>query len=393
MRENPVIQKNQATFDQQRDPEDQNIEKSHENLYGNQYQTRSKGVVTTKDGEVVKTGPPRREKESRAAPAEVVEHTSPEKETPVRQDKQGRTQQQELPYVDVPAIKPSVKASRAKQVESNKAGQVFKNKAPVEDEINIEDLVKKALDVEITIPLRSLAGASNVVRDEIRKQFTRLRKAVDKASLTTIIAGDGKQYVDVASIPVSTFMMAEDISPDVPEGHLVADDPVLQYLRDVKDADLDELIVARTSEPLRCIYATVNHVGQEECLLDNGSQIVSIRKDAAIELGLTWDPNIRINMESASNHIEKTLGLARNVPFGIGGLTILLQVHVLANPPYRLLLGRPFDTFANSVLRTQSDGFTLVTITDPNTKRQVSVPTYERGKGPEELQKQRVQAF
>ena len=45
-------------------------------------------------------------------------------------------------------------------------------------------------------------------------------------------------------------------------------------------------------------------------------------KEVATTLGLTWDPNIRINMESTSSHIEKTLGLARSVPFTVGGITI-----------------------------------------------------------------------
>ena len=116
-------------------------------------------------------------------------------------------------------------------------------------------------------------------------------------------------------------------------------------------------------------------------------------KEVATTLGLTWDPNIRINMESASSHIEKTLGLARNVPFTVGGITIYLQIHILENPPYKVLLGRPFETLTTSTVKTKSDGATLVTIIDPNTKRQATIPAYERGKGPEELRKQKVQSF
>lgn len=114
--------------------------------------------------------------------------------------------------------------------------------------------------------------------------------------------------------------------------------------------------MGNASEPLRAIYTTINQVGQEECLLDNGSMIVSMAKEVAVQLGLTWDPPIQINMESASNHIEKTLGLARNVSFSVGGLDLLLQVHILEVPPYRVLLGRPFDTHASSKIQTRSDG-------------------------------------
>jgi hypothetical protein len=93
-------------------------------------------------------------------------------------------------------------------------------------------------------------------------------------------------------------------------------------------------------------------------------------------------------MESASSHHEMTLGLARNVVFAIGGLRFFVQVHILEAPPYRVLLGKPFDRLANSKVQTNSDGSTEVTLTDPNTKQSIVVPTYKRGCGPEQLQKE-----
>jgi hypothetical protein len=98
-------------------------------------------------------------------------------------------------------------------------------------------------------------------------------------------------------------------------------------------------------------------------------------------------------MESASNHIEKTLGLARNVSFSVGGLDLLLQVHILEALPYWVLLGRPFDTHASSIIQTRSDRASELVLTDPNTKRIVIIPTYNCGVGPEELQKQKYQSF
>lgn len=390
----PLITENKAARDQEGFPEDRNREKSQSSLYGDKHLTRSKGATLSKEGEILKVGPPRKEKPTSKERPEIVEPSRPEKESPDRSDQLGkRVRWREVPYVDVPALRPSVKMSRPAEDVRNKPGPAYKSKAPVEDEIDIEELVKKALDAEITIPLRSLAGASTVVRDEIRKQVTRIRKSVDKTTLTTVVAEDGQEYIDVASLPIATFTMSEDVSSELPEGHLVADDPVLQYLREIDDADLDKLLVAKTSEPLKCIYAKINHTGHEESLLDSGSQIVSMGKDVATAQGLSWDPNIRINMESASNHIEQTLGLARNVPFTIGGITIYLQVHILEKPPYKILMGRPFETLTSSNVKTERDGSTLLTITDPNTKRRAAVPTYERGKGPEEMQKQKVQSF
>jgi len=39
------------------------------------------------------------------------------------------------------------------------------------------------------------------------------------------------------------------------------------------------------------------------------------------------------------------------------------------------------------------DGSSDLTLTDPNSKKVVIVPTYPRGQGPEEIQKQKYQGF
>lgn len=263
---------------------------------------------------------------------------------------------------------------------------VYKSRAPVESGLDIEKLVETVLDLEIKIPLRSLAGVSSVIQNEIRKQMTKTRHLVELAENTA----PKRQYIRLEDVQATFSQRVYDTTS---EGCIVADDPVLQYLTDHASVDPSDLIVGNTSEPLRAIYTTINQVGQEECLLDNGSMIVSMAKEVAIQLGLTWDPSIQINMESASNHIEKTLGLARNVSFTVGGIDLLLQVHILEAPPYRVLLGRPFDTHASSIIQTRPDGASELVLTDPNTKRIAIIPTYKRGVGPEELQKQKYQSF
>ena len=69
-------------------------------------------------------------------------------------------------------------------------------------------------------------------------------------------------------------------------------------------------------------------------------------------------------------------------------------MHILDNPPYRVLLGRPFDTLTSSVVRTNGDGDSEVILTDPNTMSVVTVPTYSRGAGlASTAQKQQYQGF
>ena len=70
---------------------------------------------------------------------------------------------------------------------------------------------------------------------------------------------------------------------------------------------------------------------------------------------------------------------AKNVPFRWGELRIYLQVHVIRSLAYKVLLGRPFDVLTKS--RTDhEEGRQLLTLTDPNSGRAWTVPTYDRPK-------------
>ena len=69
----------------------------------------------------------------------------------------------------------------------------------------------------------------------------------------------------------------------------------------------------------------------------------------------------------------------KNVPFKIGEITVYLQVHILRQPAYDILLGRPFDVLTESVVCNYSDENQTITILDPNTSRRATVPTVKHG--------------
>jgi len=80
-------------------------------------------------------------------------------------------------------------------------------------------------------------------------------------------------------------------------------------------------------------------------------------------------------MESANKSQDQTLGLLQDLKLTIGGYTFYLQVQVVEDAPYELLLGLPFKTLTNMVTRTFSNGDSHITLTDPNTQAMITVPT------------------
>src|SRR6266404_8936344 len=95
-------------------------------------------------------------------------------------------------------------------------------------------------------------------------------------------------------------------------------------------------------------------------------------------LALPYDPAVTLNMIAANGGVDQSLGIARNVPFLIGDITLFFQVHILWSPAYDILLGRPFDMLTQSVVRNFRDENQSVTIKDPNSPRTTTVPTIAR---------------
>ena len=126
----------------------------------------------------------------------------------------------------------------------------------------------------------------------------------------------------------------------------------------------------------------VDNKKKVEAIIDPGCQIIAMSQAVCHDLGLTYDPRITLNMQSANGEIDRSLGLARNVPFTFGDLTLYLQVHIIKSPAYDILLGRPFDVLTSSVVTNYSNEDQTLTLTDLNTGAAVTVPTISRDRRP-----------
>ena len=95
----------------------------------------------------------------------------------------------------------------------------------------------------------------------------------------------------------------------------------------------------------------IDHQIDTECIVDPGSQIIAMSEAVCHDLALIYDPTIQLNMQLANSEIDRSLGLVRNVPCQIGTIMLYLQMHVICDPAYDILLGRPFDMIMESVVR------------------------------------------
>ena len=162
---------------------------------------------------------------------------------------------------------------------------------------------------------------------------------------------------------------------------IVIPDPYEMYLKTLQLGEKPrELIVAKKSHSLRSIITLVDNQEHIEAVVDPGSQIVAMSDAVCNDLGLSYDPTIRLNMQSANGTVDRSLGLARNVPCRVGDVMLYFQIHVIHNPAYNILLGRPFEVLTESVVRNFKNEDQTITIHNPNSNKVSMVPTLPRGK-------------
>ena len=308
----------------------------------------------------------------------------------------------EMPYKGVRPLNTGVRTHPmfTKENTQGNAGagsgeKAYRVRAPIQRDGVTEEVIDQIHNTEVMVKLGDLFGLSKELREGERLRLTKERQPVvpkvpevsamqvEEIPLPTEEVLDlplGYDALDIEELPKVGVFVTTKATEEIPAGSLVAQDPYLQYLENLPPEEHPKQVyVAKESAPLQVVFPVINRCGSIESVLDSGSQIVSMSLDSAKQLGLVWDPGLRIFMESANKTMEESVGMARNVQFRWGTLTVYLQVHIIRNPAYKVLLGRPFDLLTRSQVENSSDGGQIVTITDPNSGKKCAIPTFDRG--------------
>ena len=80
---------------------------------------------------------------------------------------------------------------------------------------------------------------------------------------------------------------------------------------------------------------------------------------------------------SLNNTQNDTLGKLWNVRFTFGDIDLYMQMQVVENTPYEVLLGKPFFALTACSPKHFPNGDEHITITDPNTGRSATIPAVE----------------
>jgi len=229
---------------------------------------------------------------------------------------------------------PVASSSKAKEKET----PAFKYRSPIDDATASQRIIDHLLTLPVTLAAKDLIAISPAVQKDLRLLVS--AKRVDTAS----------------SNEVST------LETDPPE------------------EDSADVLMATTKpiETLRVVDGTFNGLVKCECVIDNGSQIIVIRKDKWERTGSGYSASRRIMMETANGSSNWTLGITENLTLTIGGLPVQVQAYIVEDAPYEVLLGRPFFTLLSAITRDHPNGDQDITITCPESRSSATLITRPR---------------
>ncbi|KAJ6461521.1 hypothetical protein C8R47DRAFT_1241006 [Mycena vitilis] len=268
-----------------------------------------------------------------------------------------------------------------------KPDTAYRTTAPVFDDKIASAVFDRSMEVPVTITQRELLSLSPEVRAQVRDATTSRRVAPapkkDQPKDPT-----APNYLVDSVAEVFPYATEPSLVEDTLEEQQAKDDRISAFLDAMPAAYVDSNRSSSELPPgafvvkdpaIRSILPVIDNKQVVECIIDPGSQIIAMSEAVAHELGIAYDPRIILQMQSTNGAITPSLGLARNTPFLIGDITLYLQVHVVRNPAYDILLGRPFDVLTQSIVHNYANEDQTITICDPNTGNISTVPTVPRG--------------
>ncbi|KAH9025616.1 hypothetical protein EDB84DRAFT_1564013 [Lactarius hengduanensis] len=257
--------------------------------------------------------------------------------------------------------------------------RAYTSNAAIYDEKTASQIYDRMMDTEVTVTQRELLSLAPELRSQVSEVTTKRRIARVNAQESTEEVAEPKPKRSTESHMPAAFSAARRAPPA--NATIIADpyEALLKARPAEGDGSQETMEVATESNALRAILPVVDGSEKVEAILDPGCQIVAMSEEVCNALAIPYDPSIRLNMISANGGVDQSLGLARNVPFHVGEITLYLQVHILRSPAYDILLGRPFDILTQSVVRNYRNEDQTITILDPNTGKTATVPTIPRG--------------
>ena len=135
---------------------------------------------------------------------------------------------------------------------------------------------------------------------------------------------------------------------------------------------------AAHSLPLRSIQVVFGDSVEAECLLDGGAEVVVMDAEIWEQLQLPLSSRGSMVLESSNSTKSSSVGVVKDMKATIGDISFYLQVQVVENAPFEVLLGRPFFDVMNCTEVSRAGGHHHITYRRPGTTEEYVLATQPR---------------
>ncbi|CDO77338.1 hypothetical protein BN946_scf184775.g29 [Trametes cinnabarina] len=253
----------------------------------------------------------------------------------------------------------------------------YRTQAPIHNPNIAEEIFAHSMKAPVISLLpEELLSITPEVHVKYREAVTPKRvpamKTVAFAQFTEEFGEDCEDADDAKPFLLTVTCDGEALEPEA----YILPDPYGVNLHDVTpEDDSKSLVVAKESHALRSIVRLMANKEYVEGVVDPGCMVITMSEEACHALGLWYDPSTTLCMVSANGKVDSSLGLVCNVPFKVADIVLYLQVHVIHNAAYDLLLGRPFNVLTKSVVKNFNNEDQTITISCPNMGQVATIPT------------------
>lgn len=126
---------------------------------------------------------------------------------------------------------------------------------------------------------------------------------------------------------------------------------------------------------LRTIKVHLDNVGPLQAILDSGSSFIAIPRRVSNALQRPYRSDKLVRMTTADGNNHWTLGLVPEAILTVGPVKLSVPLQIVDNGDFDVLLGRPFFALTRCITRDTQDGSQTITIKDPDTHDEYTIPT------------------
>lgn len=252
-------------------------------------------------------------------------------------------------------MRPIQEQRKSEQPKANLEDSRTRFRSAVEAGVKIPDLADRLLDTPISVTTRELLAASGGVRHAIKDLVASKKVSVNALEEEPVDAFLTQCFEDGVNLPPPSKSVQAD---------LFRYDPSSPY--------------AVNSLPLRVIFPDFGNGVFPECVLDSGAQSIIMRSDVWERTRAPIAANKAMVMQSANRSRDLTMGMIENFPVRIGEVQVFLQIHVVKDAPFQVLLGRPFFDVTSCSEISRSGGHHQIHLRDPVSGNPYTFPTEPR---------------